>query len=217
MSSMLPVLQESGKSSTDKAVEPVNAMGMTKALQEKLFTSAGVQPSKAATIFACVRYGNVANSTGSVLPLFARQIQEHKPMTITDPEMTRFILTLDDAADLVCTALVEAKGSEIFVPDIPAHTIANLAGCMKTILKKPNHPIRITGVRVGEKTHETLITPTESRRTIIRKGYFIIYPETAEIKPNGKKKMKCTRFSSDTARKLSQDKLERLIRKAGIL
>ena len=138
-------------------------------------------------------------------------------MTITDPAMTRFILTLDDAAALVCTALVEAKGGEIFVPDIAAHTIADLATCMKAITKKPHHPIRITGVRVGEKAHETLITPTESRRTIVKKGYFVIYPETANATHNGRRKMKITRFSSDTARKLSLGKLKHLIKSAGIL
>ena len=164
-----------------------------------------------------MRYGNVANSTGSVVPLFTRQIQEGKPITITDPEMTRFILTLDDAAALVCTALAEAKKGEIFVPDIPSHTIADLAVCIKTILKKPHHPIRITGVRVGEKTHETLITPTEARRTVVKHGYFVIYPETSNIIHNKKNKMKVARFSSDTAKKLSQDKLERLIKSAGIL
>jgi UDP-N-acetylglucosamine 4,6-dehydratase/5-epimerase len=203
--------------STDKAVEPVNAMGMSKALQEKLFTSAGVQPSKAPTIFACVRYGNVANSTGSVLPLFARQIEEGKPITVTDPEMTRFILTLEEAATLVCTALAEAKGGEIFVPDIAAHTIGDLTASIRTITKKIHHPIRITGVRVGEKKHETLITPTESGRTIKKKGYYVIYPEITRAFGSNKKIMRISRFSSDTARRLSQDQLIRLIKSAGIL
>lgn len=214
--------------STDKAVEPVNVMGMSKAIQERLFVSANVHRDGRRTIFACVRYGNVLGSRGSVVPVFKNQIDNNRDLTLTDKRMTRFILTLNEAIDLVFYSVEHAVGGEIFVLKVPAHTVFDLA---KVMLSSRNPDlsglgvsgkklkIKIEGIRPGEKIHETLVSPTESIRTIQKNNFYIILPQV-EIKEIEKKykgyiNKKIFRFSSDTAKKLNQKELRTLLKKTG--
>ncbi len=202
--------------STDKAVEPVNVMGMTKALQEKIFVAANIRRNGNRTIFTCVRYGNVLGSRGSILPLFRKKISEGKPITITDGQMTRFILTLDEAIELVFYAVEHAFGGEIFVLKLPAHTVQDLADVLLEQENTINKEIQIIGIRPGEKIHETLVSPTESIRTIDRGKYFIILPVVSvpEIEEKyGKIENKSYRFSSDTTQHITKKELKIMINK----
>jgi FlaA1/EpsC-like NDP-sugar epimerase len=158
--------------STDKAVYPINAMGMTKALMEKLVLSSARKINQN-TIFCITRYGNVMLSRGSVIPLFIRQIKNKKNITITDPEMTRFLMSLDNSVDLVLHALKYGTQGDLFVQKSPASTILNLAETLKKIYKS-NVKIKIIGTRLGEKKHETLISKEEMVRAKDSKNYFKI-------------------------------------------
>lgn len=208
--------------STDKAVEPLNAMGMTKALQEKLFIQANIHPRKCDTVFACVRYGNVLGSTGSVFPLFLKQIANNHHLTLTDKRMTRFLITLEETTTLVFTAMKEAVGGEIFIPTMRSHTILDMAEIMQEWAKSKNQQVEIieSGIRVGEKLHETLIHPTDSLRTIKMKNYFIILPDISIPQTSKKyateKKAKEFRYSSDTGKMLDKDKLKQILTKTGL-
>jgi len=162
--------------STDKAVEPINAMGLTKALQEKMITVANLRKGKAKTIFSCVRYGNVLGSRGSIIPLFRKQILAGKPLTLTNPQMTRFLLSLNNAIGLVFEATERAKGGEIFVKKMLSVTTEDMAKAMILGLNKTDHPIKIIGPRIGEKVHEVLVSKTEMPRSIEEKDKFIILP-----------------------------------------
>ena len=163
--------------STDKAVKPVNAMGISKAMMEKIVCSQN--RFEAETTFCCVRYGNVMGSRGSVIPLFRKQISENLPLTITVPEMTRFLMTLDESVDLVLKALTGASGGEVFVRKAPACQVKILAEAMrnKFSLHKTEHPIHIAGIRPGEKIHEILVNEYEMQRATEEPGYFVIHPE----------------------------------------
>lgn len=163
--------------STDKAVKPVNAMGMSKALMEKILCAQNLYPNP--TTFACVRYGNVMGSRGSVIPLFLDQIRRGVPLTLTVPHMTRFMLSLDDSVDLVYRALTSAVGGEIFVKRAPACTVADLAAamCAKYSPLVDAHAIQVTGIRPGEKIHEVLVSEYEMQRTARHDQYFVIAPE----------------------------------------
>ena len=142
--------------STDKAVYPINAMGMSKALMERVIVSKGRNQSK--TMISCTRYGNVMASRGSVIPLFIQQIKEEKPITITNPEMTRFMMSLKQAVELVMFAFKNGSSGDIFVQKAPAATIETLAESIRDILNKKKHEIKIIGTRHGEKLYETLLT-----------------------------------------------------------
>lgn len=207
--------------STDKAVEPVNAMGMTKALQEKLFIQANLKHENTGNVFSCVRYGNVLGSTGSVLPLFLKQIKIGEHLTLTHNDMTRFILTLDDAVDLVFSALVHATGGEIFIPSIPSHTVKDLAEVLMEIYPEKAIETLVTGIRVGEKMHETLINPTESIRTVKKNEFYIILPEikiaNTEKKYKLSKRTEMFRYSSDTARKVSKKDLKEILLQSDLI
>ncbi len=143
--------------STDKACKPVNVMGLTKSLQERIFLSANILNQT--TRYIAVRYGNVFASRGSVIPLFHEQINSGGPVTITVPEMTRFLLTLDQAVDTVCAAIKDAMPGEIFVPRAPASSVINLA---KALIGSRDIEIKITGIRPGEKLHEIMISDEEA-------------------------------------------------------
>jgi len=200
--------------STDKAVEPVNVMGMSKSIQERLFTSANLYRDGRKTIFACVRYGNVLGSRGSVIPVFRNQIDSGQNLTLTDREMTRFILTLNQAIDLVFRSVALARGGEIFVLKIPAHTVLDLAEVM---LEESGKKLKIieTGIRPGEKIHETLVSPSESIRTVIKDNLFIILPQVNIKETLGFYRIKKTsmfRFSSDTAERLDKQSLRKLLK-----
>jgi len=162
--------------STDKACKPINVMGMTKALQERIFISANVLNPN--TRFICVRYGNVLASRGSVIPLFHNQIKNGGPITITVPEMTRFLLSLNDAVDTVFAALKDARAGETLVPNAPSATILNIA---KALTYKHDIEIKITGIRPGEKLHEIMVSEEESYHTVRRGNYFSILPMLPEL------------------------------------
>lgn len=205
--------------STDKAVEPVNAMGMTKALEEKLFISGNVKHQSGICKFSCVRYGNVLGSTGSVLEVFLKQIEQGHDISITNEHMTRFLITLDQAVHLVFTALVNSVGGETYVPDLPTHSIIDLARAVQKIhTKNKSKPVRIKniGIRVGEKIHESLISPTESLRTIKKDSYFVILPQIyipdIEKKYSVPKRNEPFRFSSDAAKILSVTELVTILK-----
>ena len=147
--------------STDKAVYPANAMGMSKGLMEKVMVGRSRNLNDKDTIITGTRYGNVMASRGSVIPLFFEQVKNNYPITITDPKMTRFIMTLEEAVELVLFAFENGNNGEIFVQKSPAATVENLAKAILKSLKKENHPIKIIGTRHGEKLYETLLTREE--------------------------------------------------------
>ncbi len=166
--------------STDKAVYPINAMGMSKALMEKLMIAKAriVDPEK--TVICATRYGNVMASRGSVIPLFIEQIKQGRPITITDPNMTRFMMSMDDAIDLVLYAYEHAQAGDIFVRKAPATTIGNLAEALKRIFNADNS-IKIIGTRHGEKLYETLLTREEMAKAEDLGDYYRIVPDTRDL------------------------------------
>ena len=207
--------------STDKAVKPVNAMGMTKALQERLFIAASLRPDIGDTEFQIVRYGNILGSRGSVVPLFRKQLQRGAPLTVTDRAMTRFILTLDQAIALVFTAVQQGVGGEIFVQKSPALAMGDLAEVMARSVK-PAARVSETGARGGEKLHEILISEEEALRTVERPDHFVIVPHTrnhkAERLYRGQKfSRRAFEYSSATARRMTKDAIARLLRTEGWL
>jgi UDP-glucose 4-epimerase len=159
--------------STDKAVYPINAMGMSKALMEKLAVSKSRMGASRNTIIAVTRYGNVMASRGSVIPLFTKQIKMGQPLTVTDPNMTRFMMSLDDAIDLVLFAFEHAKGGEIFIQKAPAATIADLAEAMREVFES-NAEIICIGTRHGEKLYETLLTREEKVKAVDLGRYYMV-------------------------------------------
>jgi FlaA1/EpsC-like NDP-sugar epimerase len=165
--------------STDKACKPINVMGMTKALQERILLEANRDCQN--TDFLCVRYGNVIASRGSIVPLFVELVQKNQPLTVTLPEMTRFLLSLDKAVDTVFAAINDGKRGETFVPKVPAATIVDLA---KALMGEKNLPIIFTGIRPGEKVHEIMVSEEECFRTVERGDYYAIAPVLPEIRGN---------------------------------
>lgn len=170
--------------STDKACKPVNVMGMTKAIQERVFVSANILNPEIR--FICVRYGNVLASRGSVIPLFREQVRKDGPITVTAPEMTRFLLSLDQAVDTVFEALRSARPGEIYLPDVPAATVMNIA---TALIGSRDIEIKITGVRPGEKIHEIIVSEEECRHTVKRGGYYVILPMLPELRKDDSKDM----------------------------
>jgi len=162
--------------STDKACKPVNVMGMTKSIQERIFTAANILNS--ATRFICVRYGNVLASRGSVIPFFIDQIRNGGPVTVTVPEMTRFLLSLDQAVDTVFAALQSAEAGETYIPRAPSATVINLA---KALIGDRPIEIKMTGIRPGEKMHEILVSEEEANRCIRRGDYYVILSMLPEL------------------------------------
>ena len=168
--------------STDKACKPVNVMGMTKSLQERIFISANILNPK--TRFICVRYGNVLASRGSVVPLFHDQIRNGGPVTITVPDMTRFLLSLDQAVDTVFAALEGAKRGETYVPNAPSATVENIA---RALIGRRRIKMKIVGIRPGEKMHEIMVSDEEANHSVKRGNYFAILPMLPELGGNGKR------------------------------
>jgi len=167
--------------STDKAVYPINAMGMSKALMEKVFVAKSRNVGPGNTSIVGTRYGNVMASRGSVIPLFVSQIMSGEPITITDPEMTRFMMTLDDAVDLVVYAFNHGDPGDIFVQKAPAATLEVLAEALRKVLNRPQHPVKIIGTRHGEKLHETLVNREERVRAEDLENYFRIRPDLRDL------------------------------------
>ncbi len=158
--------------STDKAAYPINAMGMSKALMEKVIVAKGRNLKDDETTICLTRYGNVMASRGSVIPLFIDQVRHGKPITVTDPNMTRFMMSLDQAVDLVLFAFKNGKNGDLFIQKSPAATIEVLAHAMKDILRRPEHEVKIIGTRHGEKLYEVLMTKEEKVRAIDMGEYF---------------------------------------------
>lgn len=165
--------------STDKACKPVNVMGMTKALQERLLIEANLECD--GTDFLCVRYGNVIVSRGSVVPLFVQQIRAGGPVTVTLPDMTRFLLSLDGAVDTVLAAAGEGARGETYIPRVPAARVVDMATALMQLLGQ-QVPITFTGVRPGEKIHEIMVSEEECFRTGARGKYFAIQPVLPELR-----------------------------------
>ena len=168
--------------STDKAVYPINAMGISKAMMERVIVAKGRNVKD--TMIACTRYGNVMASRGSVIPLFIDQVRNGKSITITDPNMTRFMMSLDDAVDLVLFAFENGESGDIFVQKAPAATVELLANTMKNILGKPDHEVKTIGTRHGEKLYETLLTKEEMVKAIDMGEYYRIPADTRELNYN---------------------------------
>jgi len=166
--------------STDKAVYPINAMGQTKALMEKVMAAKARMLSSEETTLCATRYGNVMASRGSVIPLFVSQIKKGKPLTVTDPSMTRFLMSLDDSVDLVLHAFEHAEQGDIFVQKAPASTIGDLVIALKDIFNCDN-PVRIIGTRHGEKLYESLISREEMARVSDMDRYFRIPADNRDL------------------------------------
>jgi len=181
--------------STDKATHPVNLYGATKMVAEKLFVQANVYASGKDTKFSCTRYGNVIGSRGSVIPLFLKQ-KEEGLLTITDPNMTRFWLTLEQGVQFVLRCLESMQGGEIFIPKIPSMKITDLADVVAAGV-----PRKVIGLRAGEKMHEMLISREESTHTVECDGHYVIEPEFAFWKraehPHGNVRMKEMEYTSN--------------------
>ncbi|MAY42199.1 MULTISPECIES: polysaccharide biosynthesis protein [unclassified Neptuniibacter] len=167
--------------STDKAVYPINAMGISKAMMEKVMVAKSRNLDGTNTVICGTRYGNVMASRGSVIPLFADLIKVGKPMTITDPNMTRFMMTLEDAVDLVLYAFEHGKNGDIFVQKAPAATIQTLADAMKELLGLPEHPVNVIGTRHGEKLYEALLSREEMSAAEDRGDYYRVPPDLRDL------------------------------------
>ena len=211
---------------TDKAVSPLNTYGSTKLLMEKLFVAANnyLNREKYRTIFLAVRYGNVLGSSGSVIPKFIEQIKANKPVTITDPKMTRFSITMNEALDFILNSVKIAKGSEIFVPKLRAYNIVDVKNALTELLSDTSE--KIMGIRTGEKLHETLINEDEIRYSWdLKNMYMIASPlytlfNDKNIKESyqGIKKIEeMQKYSSDLADKISMKDLKTIIKNAGLL
>ena len=173
--------------STDKAAYPINAMGISKALMEKVAIAKGRELGEGApTTICCTRYGNVMASRGSVIPLWVEQMMEGKPITITDPNMTRFMMTLDDAVDLVIYAFQHGHNGDLFVQKAPAATLSTLAEALKQTYAKVNPKygeteVKVIGTRHGEKLYETLVTREEMSKAIDMGNYYRIPCDTRDL------------------------------------
>ena len=166
--------------STDKAVYPINAMGMSKALMEKVMVAKSRLCDPDKTVLCATRYGNVMASRGSVIPLFLQQLLDDKPMTITDPSMTRFLMSLEESVDLVLYAFAHARPGDIFVQKAPASTVGDLAQALRELLKR-NNEIRVIGTRHGEKLYESLLSREEMARAEDLKSYYRIPADSRDL------------------------------------
>ena len=204
--------------STDKAVYPINAMGMSKALMEKVAVAKSRDLKKNETTICVTRYGNVMASRGSVIPLFVSQIKANQPITITDPDMTRFMMSLDDAVDLVLFAYKNGQGGDSFVQKAPAATIGQLARVLKNMFKAETE-VRIIGTRHGEKKHESLLNREEMVRAEDLGGYYRIASDTRDLNyalyfEKGEKKIAALEdYTSANTHQLSDDELKAMLLK----
>lgn len=195
--------------STDKACKPINVMGMTKALMERVLIEANRECNT--TEFLCVRYGNVIASRGSIVPLFVEQIKNNQPVTVTLEEMTRFLLSLDRAVDTVLAALNEGGPGETYIPRVPAARIVDVA---KALMGTKDLPITITGIRPGEKLHEIMVSEEECFRTSERNGYYVIHPMLPELRGEGEIDVALTSEYSSKDDNISITELQTLLASA---
>jgi UDP-glucose 4-epimerase len=166
--------------STDKAVYPINAMGQTKALMEKVMVAKARMLNESETLLCATRYGNVMASRGSVIPLFVKQLKQGKPLTVTDPNMTRFLMSLDDSVDLVLNAFSGGKQGDLFVQKAPASTIADLVQALRELFERDN-PVQIVGTRHGEKLYESLVSREEMARAEDCTAYYRIPADDRDL------------------------------------
>lgn len=166
--------------STDKAVYPINAMGISKAMMEKFMVAKARMQNSGETVLCATRYGNVMASRGSVIPLFVNQLKEGNQLTVTDPNMTRFLMSLEDSVDLVLYAFEHGEQGDIFVQKAPASTVADLAQALKELFKKDNS-VRVIGTRHGEKLYESLISREEMAKAEDLGGYFRIPADNRDL------------------------------------
>jgi UDP-N-acetylglucosamine 4,6-dehydratase/5-epimerase len=205
--------------STDKAAYPINAMGISKAMMEKVMIakSRGLDDSK--TVICGTRYGNVMASRGSVIPLFVDQVKAGKAITITDPAMTRFMMTLEDAVDLVLYAFEHGKNGDMFVQKAPAATIETLVEALLSILEKPKHIVNVIGTRHGEKLYETLLSREEMAAASDLGGYYRIPPDLRDLNYNkfveeGEQKIsQLDDYNSHNTERLDKNGMKRLLMK----
>lgn len=209
--------------STDKAAYPINAMGISKALMEKVAIAKGRQLGlDANTTICCTRYGNVMASRGSVIPLWIEQIKEGNPITITDPHMTRFMMTLEDAVELVLYAFEHGKNGDLFVQKAPAATLTVLADALKELYKADNE-VKIIGTRHGEKLYETLVTREEMFKAVDMGDYYRIPADNRDLNYDkffidGEEDIsKVEDFHSHNAYRLSVDEMKELLLKLDII
>ncbi|MEG0237626.1 polysaccharide biosynthesis protein, partial [Cetobacterium sp.] len=167
--------------STDKAAYPINAMGMSKAMMEKVAIAKGRNLGEHETTICVTRYGNVMASRGSVIPLFIDQMRAGNPMTLTDPEMTRFMMSLDQAVDLVLFAFEHGQNGDLFIQKSPAATVELLATTMKNLFNRPNHEVKVIGTRHGEKLYEALMTKEEKVKSIDMGNYYRIPADERDL------------------------------------
>jgi len=200
--------------STDKAVKPVNVMGMTKAVQERIMLSNYVRNN--GTKFACVRYGNVVGSRGSVIPFFWNRIMKKQPIPLTVPEMTRFMLTLPEAINLVFKATCETEDNELYVKKMPACTMEDLAKVMgKELGGSDKYPIDVIGRRPGEKIHETLVSEEEMKRAVETDDTYVIHPYGKLKEP--KLITKIDEYTSANTRRMTREEIKSMLAKTGWL
>ena len=211
--------------STDKAAYPINAMGISKALMEKVAIAKGRELGEdAQTTICCTRYGNVMASRGSVIPLWVEQMMDGKPITITDPEMTRFMMTLDDAVDLVIYAFTHGHNGDLFVQKAPAATLSVLAQALKETYAQidPKYlktEVKVIGTRHGEKLYETLVTREEMARAVDMGNYFCIPCDTRDLNYDkyftvgNEKVAKIGDYHSHNTRRLDVDGMKQLLLK----
>ncbi len=208
--------------STDKAVYPINAMGISKAMMEKLMVAKSRVLDPESTVLCGTRYGNVLASRGSVVPLFIKQIKAGQPLTVTDPEMTRFMMSIDEAVDLVRYAFEHARPGDIFVQKAPAATIGTLAEAVKRIFGASN-PVRTIGTRHGEKLYETLLTREELARAEDLGAYYRIPADARDLNYNqyyteGEERVSRERdYHSHNARRLEIDELVGMLSKLDLV
>jgi UDP-glucose 4-epimerase len=167
--------------STDKAVYPINAMGISKAMMEKVIVAASRNLEGTETVICGTRYGNVMGSRGSVIPLFVQQVLNDRPITITNPAMTRFMMTLADAVDLVMFSFDHGNNGEFFVQKSPAATVETLTKAILNLMNKPDHPVDVIGSRHGEKLYESLLSKEERARVVDMGDYFSVPPEGGDL------------------------------------
>lgn len=204
--------------STDKAVYPINAMGISKALMEKVMVAKSRLAIGTKTVITGTRYGNVLASRGSVIPLFADQVRQGAPLTLTDPMMTRFVMTLHEAVDLVLYAFENGSNGDLFVQKAPAATIDTIARSTLEILNAPNHPTKVIGTRHGEKLFETLLSREEMAIAEDLGGYYRIPPDNRDLNysafvEEGEYKISESQdFNSHNTDQLSQSELTSILR-----
>jgi UDP-N-acetylglucosamine 4,6-dehydratase len=205
--------------STDKAVYPINAMGISKAMMEKVMVAKSRNVDETKTVICGTRYGNVMASRGSVIPLFVEQIRANKPLTITDPNMTRFMMTLADAVDLVLYAFEHGTNGDIFVQKAPGATVEVLARALTGLLGKPEHKINIIGTRHGEKLYEALLSREEMVCAEDHGEYYRIPPDLRDLNygkfvEQGEEKISITEdYNSHNTKRLDVEGMQALLMK----